>query len=182
MGEDYTSGLERQFHAALPLRLPQLRFSGQAIPPYQGEPTMRNAYRTFAPLALACALLFSVHANAGDLDRLLSDINVRASVDLGAFKADLSATFGTSGPKIDGLFELVSDPADVYMILRLGELAKQPLEHVVTEHQSHAGQGWGVIAKSLGIKPGSREFHALKDNRLDDGGSSGKNGKGKGKS
>jgi hypothetical protein len=24
------------------------------------------------------------------------------------------------------------------------------------------GQGWGVIAKSLGIKPGSPEFHALK--------------------
>jgi hypothetical protein len=24
------------------------------------------------------------------------------------------------------------------------------------------GKGWGELAKSLGIKPGSREFHALK--------------------
>jgi hypothetical protein len=26
--------------------------------------------------------------------------------------------------------------------------------------------GWGAIAKDLGIKPGSKQFHALKDNTL----------------
>ena len=41
----------------------------------------------------------------------------------------------------------------------------QPVR-VVTEFREHAGQGWGVIAKNLGIKPGSAEFHALKNGRL----------------
>ena len=29
-------------------------------------------------------------------------------------------------------------------------------------YKSDKGKGWGVLAKSLGIKPGSQEFHALK--------------------
>jgi hypothetical protein len=38
---------------------------------------------------------------------------------------------------------------------------KQP-EVVMATYESHKGKGWGVIAKELGIKPGSAEFHALK--------------------
>ena len=44
-------------------------------------------------------------------------------------------------------------------------------------------KGWGVIAKNLGIKPGSEEFHALKTGRLysrSGGASSKKKHKGKG--
>jgi len=29
-------------------------------------------------------------------------------------------------------------------------------------YRADKGKGWGVLAKSLGIKPGSKEFHALK--------------------
>ena len=31
-------------------------------------------------------------------------------------------------------------------------------------YEQDRGQGWGVIAKRMGIKPGSAEFHALKGN------------------
>jgi hypothetical protein len=47
------------------------------------------------------------------------------------------------------------------------------------EYQVHKGKGWGVIAKNLGIKPGSKEFHALKKGDL--GGDDVDVGKGKGK-
>ena len=30
------------------------------------------------------------------------------------------------------------------------------------ERERNRGQGWGVIAQRMGIKPGSAEFHALK--------------------
>jgi hypothetical protein len=55
---------------------------------------------------------------------------------------------------------------------------------VVDVYKKNRGKGWGVIAKSLGIKPGSPEFHALK--RGDDlythkEKGKGKGGKGKGK-
>jgi hypothetical protein len=33
---------------------------------------------------------------------------------------------------------------------------------VLEIYERDHGQGWGVIAKRLGIKPGSAEFHALK--------------------
>ena len=48
------------------------------------------------------------------------------------------------------------------MVLRLGEMSKQPTENVIKKYKSGKGKGWGALAKSLGIKPGSKEFHALK--------------------
>ncbi len=145
---------------------------------------MKSIHRVITTLAFACALLVPVPAAAGGLDSFLGEINVTASVDLGAFKADLRLSFGKSDSEISGLFEIMSAPSDVYMCLRIGELAEQPLDRVVAEHTAHKGQGWGVIAKNLGIKPGSAEFHALKAGRLSshsDGVSSAKKNKGKGK-
>jgi hypothetical protein len=115
---------------------------------------------------------------------LIGRSNVSAQAGLGRFRADLSATFGVAGSRIDGLFEIMTDPADVYMTLRIGELAGQPLERVTREYRAHRGQGWGVIAKNLGIKPGSEAFHALKQNRMSarsGGGRDSKSGKAKGK-
>jgi hypothetical protein len=66
------------------------------------------------------------------------------------------------------------------MIFRLGEMSMHPADYVLDRYKSSRGKGWGVLAKSLGIKPGSKEFHALKSSHdLYDG--EGK-GKGKGKS
>jgi hypothetical protein len=48
------------------------------------------------------------------------------------------------------------------MILRLGEMSNRPSEYVIEKYKSGKGKGWGALAKSLGIKPGSIEFHALK--------------------
>jgi hypothetical protein len=65
-----------------------------------------------------------------------------------------------------------------------GGVAKQPIDRVVEEHRKHKGRGRGVIAKNLGIKPGSDEFHALKAGQLSSnngGGSSGNKNKGKNK-
>lgn len=132
-------------------------------------------------LVLASVLIVPSVVTAGGLESFLDDVEIRASADLGSFKADLSLTFGISEGKVDGLFEVMSKPSDVYMCLRIGEVANQPIDRVVEEHKRNKGQGWGVIAKNLGIKPGSDEFHALKAGRLpavSDSGSSGKKGKG----
>jgi len=119
-----------------------------------------------ASVLLALALCCSATTAAGGLDGFLGEINVTAHADLPGFKADLSATFGLPVPKIDDLLRSLPSPADVYMTLRVGEVSHQPLPRVVEEFQRHKGQGWGVIAKNLGIKPGSREFHALKAGKL----------------
>ena len=56
----------------------------------------------------------------------------------------------------------VEKPADAYIVLRLGEMSRQPTDYVIKKYKSGMGKGWGALAKSLGIKPGSKEFHALK--------------------
>ena len=67
----------------------------------------------FAPflLVLCCVLAAPGVSRAGDLDSLIGKINVTAQADLGVFKADLGATFGVSGAKIDGLFRVMTTPA-----------------------------------------------------------------------
>ena len=143
---------------------------------------MRSTRKIVTALVFACALIVPVNTMAGGLEGFLTEIDVKASADLGFFKADLSVTFGVSKPKIDGLFELMASPGDVYMALRIGEVANQPVERVVAELKKNKGRGWGVIAKNLGIRPGSKEFHALKKSRLSShsgGKSSGKHGRGK---
>jgi hypothetical protein len=78
----------------------------------------------------------------------------------------------------------VKEPADAFMVFQLGQMTGRPAETVVQVYKTNRGKGWGVIAKELGIKPGSREFHALKRGDFvlsgAPGGGAGE-GKGKGK-
>lgn len=143
---------------------------------------MKN-YRTVIPaLVFACVLLFPGTATANGLESFLDEVDVSASKDMGSFRAELRLSFDVSNGTLDGLFEVMSKSSDVYMCLRIGEIAKQPIDLVVEEHQKHKGQGWGVIAKNLGIKPGSEEFHALKAGRFSsNGGSGSSDNKNKGK-
>jgi hypothetical protein len=128
-------------------------------------------------IVLAVFLIVPSAAVAGGLESFLDDIEVRAGADRGAYKADLRLTFDVSEGEVNGLFEVMARSSDVYMCLRIGELTDAPIDRVVDEYRRHQGQGWGVIAKNLGIKPGSDEFHALKAGRLPDrNGSSGGNG------
>ena len=58
-------------------------------------------------------------------------------------------------------------------------------DQVFKIYNANKGKGWGVIAKELGIKPGSPEFHALKQGNfvffgIDGKKMSTKEGKGKG--
>ena len=52
---------------------------------------------------------------------------------------------------------------DVYMSAQVAQTINKPVEDVQKSYQKNKGKGWGVIAKELGIKPGSKEFHAMKD-------------------
>jgi len=49
-----------------------------------------------------------------------------------------------------------------------------PLADAVALAEGTEGHGWGVLAKVLGVKPGSDEFFALKGKILDRGGKIGK--------
>ena len=117
--------------------------------------------------------------NTGDaeFDLTLKEINLEAEADIEGFKADISLTYNISQNKLEYLFvEIEMEPADVYMTLELAKITDNSVDDVVNVYKENRGKGWGVIAKELGIKPGSDEFKALKNkssNKL-------KEGKGKG--
>ena len=96
------------------------------------------------------------------------------------------ARFKIGDVEIKTVLSNVERPADAYMVLRLAEMSGQSTDYVAEQYRSNGGRGWGVLAKNLGIKPGSSEFHALKNNHdLQDNdkgqGGSQNSGKGKGK-
>ena len=114
-------------------------------------------------------LLASSAAVAGDFD-WTKDFNIKAEADPSGFKARLAARFKIGNAEVNIVISDVKKPADAYMVLRLGEMSNQPTEKVIEKYKSGKGKGWGALAKSLGIKPGSKEFHALKRNHdLSDG-------------
>ena len=127
-------------------------------------------------------LLFSSAVVAGDFD-WIRDFNIQAEADPSGFRARLATRFKIGDAQIKIVLNNIEEPADAYMVLRLGEMSNQPTESVIEEYKSGKGKGWGALAKSLGIKPGSKEFHALKRGHdLYDQKPNGKSkGKGKGK-
>jgi hypothetical protein len=50
----------------------------------------------------------------------------------------------------------------VYYACALASILGRPCRYVVDYYEANRGQGWGVVAQRLGIKPGSSEFHRLK--------------------
>lgn len=53
-------------------------------------------------------------------------------------------------------------PGDVYYACALASVLGRPCRYVADIYEADRGQGWGVVAQRLGIKPGSPEFHRLK--------------------
>lgn len=129
--------------------------------------------------ALMVLCIASVAA-AGDFE-WLRNMNIQAQADPSGFRAQLSTRFKIGGAEVNAVIGKVAEPADAYMVMRLGEMSGQPVDRVVETYNSGRDKGWGNLAKSLGIKPGSKEFHALKRGHDLNGGGDADSGKGKGK-
>ncbi len=128
-------------------------------------------------ILLALGLAFSFNAQAFDsyafgfsprtgdvwMDAQLGEMNVYARGDRNAFIDDVVVNFGAPRYVVT---QYVVDrrwaPGDVYYGCALAHQLRVPCLNVLRDYDKNHGQGWGVIAKRMGIKPGSAEFHALK--------------------
>ena len=139
-------------------------------------------------IVILCMIFSSAVIQAGSFD-WTKDLNVQASADRNGYKLELSKRFQIDGATVDLVLRRVNDMSDAYMVLRMGEMSNQPVDYVMTRYEANKHRGWGSIAKSLGIKPGSKEFHQLKrghdlnsyDQRFSYSDSNTNNGKGKSK-
>lgn len=124
----------------------------------------------------AMLIASSATAMAGDFD-WIRDFNIQAQADPSGLRVRLATRFQIGDAQISAVLGNVSDPADAYMVFRLGELSHNPPDRVIDVYKANKQKGWGVMAKQLGIKPGSAEFHALKRGHdLDRGSDKGKKG------
>jgi hypothetical protein len=130
--------------------------------------------RHLTTLALAIGLIVSASASAvtigyrprtGDIwiDTHLTDINRYGRMDNNYFIDDLVSSFGAPRYFVRDLLTVRRwEPADVYFACALAYQVNRPCVDVVRDYGDDRGQGWGVIAQRMGIKPGSEAFHALK--------------------
>lgn len=109
---------------------------------------------------------FSQTLSTGDkeLDATLTKMNTDAKANLTSFKAELAKTYTTTTTKIDELMKKGMAISDVFMTFEIAKITKKPVDSVVKSYEANKKKGWGAIAKEMGIKPGSPEFHQLKGN------------------
>ena len=146
-------------------------------------------------LLLAFAWLSIIPANVvGAEFQWMKDLNAEAEQNLAQFGKALGDRFGIAKEKVMDIMSRTETAADAYMSLKLGEMSGKSADEVIKKVQNGKQKGWGALAKSLGIKPGSKEFHELKsghdlytskakktDDRDEDKGHGGEKGKGKSK-
>lgn len=133
--------------------------------------------RNFRMIALAAALfagagpvaaqdfVFSWNPRTGDIwvDNRLDDINNYGYRYRDPFVDEMVRYYGAPRDLVtDLLVNRRWAPGDVYYACALAQAAGRPCRTVVDEWERDHGQGWGVIAQRMGIKPGSEEFHRLK--------------------
>jgi hypothetical protein len=118
--------------------------------------------KIFMMLSLAAIMAGMAPAAHADLNGFLRSVNNQALSDIKSFNDRLSRQFGIPVPDVEAIVRSVPDPADAFMIFQLGEMAHVAPEVVLQKYQRSKGKGWGNLARELGIKPGSPQFHALK--------------------
>ncbi len=110
-----------------------------------------------------CAILFisPLSAKASDFDWAV-DLNLRSNANPTRYNSQLGIRFGMGDTRIREIIRRVERPADAYMILRLSEMTSRSPEYIIREYRSKKHQGWGEFAHSIGVKPGSADFKALR--------------------
>lgn len=121
---------------------------------------------TFSVSALAAGpgdVLDKAREDIESLNNFALSIHKKAAADIEDFHENLMRMDGHPKPKINELLAAGTPPWDVFMMVHISILSGKPLSAVHDEYNRSKGQGWGVIAKEMGIKPGSSAFHNLKE-------------------
>lgn len=124
---------------------------------------------------------FNVKVNAGDFG-WLEQLSIEARADGSGFRTRLATRFNVGEVKVKAVISDAGNGANAYMVMRLGEMSGHNVEYVAKRYKANKGKGWGALARSLGIKPGSRAFKALKRGHDLNDANQGSRGKGKNKS
>lgn len=106
-----------------------------------------------------------VKTGDAEIDFHLDQINDYGRAEYEFFKKDMSLKFGVSTGLVDDYYyKQKISPANMYMGFVLNGVTDKPIADIFALYKER--KGWGELAKELGIKPGSREFHMMKGKAL----------------
>ena len=112
--------------------------------------------------ALFMCLCCAGQAMAEGLDIFLVDLDNQAREDRVGYVDSIGQHFGIPAREVEDVMRRTSRPSDAFMIFELGRMLGLDRDRVMRTYEGGKGKGWGVMAQEMGIKPGSKEFHALK--------------------
>jgi len=115
--------------------------------------------------ALASAQTVGYNIRTGDIwvDNRLGEINDYGRQYRDPFIGEMTGYYGAPRSLVIELLDRRRwSPGDIYYACAIASVLNLPCRDVVREYDRNPGQGWGNIAKRMGIKPGSPQFHALK--------------------
>lgn len=114
--------------------------------------------------AAAQDFTFGFNPRSGDVwvDTHLGDINRYGRQYREPFIDELVRYRGAPRDLVVDLLGRNWAPGDIYYACTIAQIIGRPCRYVVQEYERDHGQGWGALAKRMGIKPGSPEFHRLK--------------------
>jgi hypothetical protein len=136
-----------------------------------------RAFARWAVIFTVCASAWAgaepVHAQTvgynirtGDVwvDTRLGEINDYGRRYRDPFVSEMTGHYGAPRSLVLDLLDRRGwAPADVYFACAIARALGIPCLDVVQRYERNPGQGWGNLAKQMGIKPGSPAFHALKN-------------------
>lgn len=122
------------------------------------------AFGLAAGTAQAQDFTFGWNPRSGDvwMDVWLGDMNRYGSRYRDPFVDELVRYHAAPRDLVVDLLARRWAPGDIYFACALAKLAGRPCRYVVEQWERDHAQGWGAMAKRLGIKPGSPQFHQLK--------------------
>lgn len=117
--------------------------------------------------AFAQSIGYNVRTGDVWVDSRLGEINDYGTRYRDPFLDEMSGHYGAPRPLLVDLLDRRDwAPGDVYYACAMAHALGVPCANVVREYDRDPGQGWGNVAKRMGIKPGSDAFHALKRGTL----------------
>ena len=114
----------------------------------------------------AVAQTVGYNVRTGDVwvDTRLGEINDYGRRYRDPFVSEMTGYYGAPRSLVTDLLDRRGwAPAGVYYACAIARALGIPCLDVVDRYERNPGQGWGNLAKQMGIKPGSPAFHALKN-------------------
>ena len=109
----------------------------------------------------------TISTGNGNLDAYLAKLDKTGTADSSSVLAQLANKFQVSASTLETLAKEGYKPGEIMFALELSKSSGKSLGQVIALAKGK-GHEWGLVAQSLGIKPGSAEFETLVGKSVDD--------------